>query len=342
MKKVVMVWRLILVFIPARALRYLLPGREIYRGTEMDTKARALGRLADLIRPPDILPTIEESRASLLTSVQKFDLPAPELARIEDMTVHGAAGDLPARIYCAKKASGGLLPTLVYLHGGGFVQGGIETHHALCAKLALLSGGMVISVGYRLAPEHPFPAGLDDAKAAFRDICARASELGIDPARTGLGGDSAGATFAAVAAQALRKDQRARPAFQVLIYPLTDGHLRTDSARELEAAYILPHKRLVWYRDTYMGTFSDLSDPRLSPLLASDLADLPPCLILTAGFDPLSDDGHLYAEKLSAAGNKVTHWHYPAQIHGFLNLTGVIGEGSEAIARVANWIKARR
>ena len=334
MKKPVMIWRLILVFLPGWLLRILSPGRERYRGQEIDPRARALGRLANFIRVPGVLPSVEESRRQLLRTVRMFDRRGPQITRVEDIEVAGAAGPLAARLYCDSAAPG---CGLVYFHGGGFIQGDLETHHDLCLKLARQSGAMVISVDYRLAPEHPFPAGLDDARTAYLDIRERAAGLGLDPGRIGIGGDSAGGCFAAVLAQDCRDS--APPLFQLLIYPVTDGRMEGDSIADLQDGYILTRQRMEWYRDLHAGDFRDFDDPRFSPLRAADLSGLAPAYVLTGGFDPLWDDGRLYAERLAAAGVDVSHRHHPGQIHGFVNLTRVIPEGRRAIAEIATWIR---
>lgn len=330
-----MIWRLLLTFLPGWLVRILSPGRETYRGAEIDPKARALGRLANFIRVPGVLPSVEESRAQLEKTVRMFDRRGPAIGRAEDITVAGGDGPIPARLYCDSDSPA---TALVYFHGGGFIQGGLESHHDLCLKLAAKSGALIIAVDYRLAPEHPFPAGVEDAVAAYLDIRARASEFGVDAARIGVGGDSAGGCFAAVVAQECRA---APPLFQLLIYPVSDGNMTAPSMQDLKDGYILTLQRMLWYRDLYAGDFRDFDDPRFSPLLAEDHTGLPPAYVLTGGFDPVADDGRLYADKLESAGVDTTHRHYPGQIHAFLNLTRVIPEGERAIAEVAEWIRQR-
>jgi acetyl esterase/lipase len=334
MRKLIMIWRLILVLLPEGLVRLMTPGNEIFRGNSIDIKARAVGRLANYIRVPGVMPTPVESRAQMRKLVEKLDARGPKLARVQDLTVNGADGLIAARLYSDRSDK---RPALVYFHGGGFIQGDLETHDDLCRKLAGLSGFTVIAVDYRLAPEHPYPAGLNDARAAFADIVARADELGIDPKQVGAGGDSAGGCFAAVLANA----DGPRPAFQVLIYPALDSRLQSNSIKELSEAYVVPLDRMQWYRDNYLGAHKDFSDPSISPLLAEDFTGISPVYILSGGFDPLQDEATQYEEKLRTAGTDVTHRLFSGQIHGFLNLTRVIPEGTDAIGEIADWMRKR-
>jgi acetyl esterase len=294
-----------------------------------------MGRLANVARGNGALPSVAESRASMAQTAAMFDRPAPPLARIEDIGVAGADGMLRARLFSDTPAGGGLRPAMVYYHGGGFVQGDLDTHHHVCAKIAKWWGGIVIAVDYRLAPEHPFPAGPDDAIAAFRFVRDNGASLGVDGARTGVGGDSAGGCLAAVVAQQVTE----KPAFQVLIYPVTDGRVNSPSVNDLVNAYILPKARMVWYRDQYAGAFRDFDDPKFSPLLAADFSGLPPAFVVTGGFDPLQDDGLEYSARMEAAGGTVLHRHFEGQVHAFFNLTRVIPEATTALEEVALWLR---
>lgn len=317
----------------------MAPKRDTYRDEMIDPKAYALGRLANMLRGDGPMPTVAESRVQMAKIGATFDAKGPEIARIEDIEVAGATGPLKARLYSDFTGSTAR-PAMVYYHGGGFIQGDLETHHQTCLKLAKNWGGVVIAVDYRLAPEHPYPAGVDDAKSAYLDIVARADELGLSAQNVGVGGDSAGGCFAAVVAQQIRNAGGPIPRFQVLIYPVTDGNMATASITELEFAYVLPKARMTWYRDQYAGDFTDFNDPKFSPLMADNLSDLPETYILTGGFDPLMDDGALYAEKLETAGVPVTYRHFTGQIHAFINLTKVIPEGTQALDEIAAWLRA--
>lgn len=339
MAKIATIAGLIRIYLPSWLARWVTPNREQYRGATIDTKAVAVGRLANLIRGDGPMPTVAESRVQMAKMANMLDRKAPEIARIEDMSVAGADGPIMARLFSDHKDASKPRPAMVYFHGGGFVQGDLETHNELCAKLAAWSGGVVIAVDYRLAPEFPFPAGVDDSAAAYLDIVNRAAELGLDPANIGVGGDSAGGCFAAVVAQQMRNTGGPVPRFQVLIYPTTDGHINTTSVNDLVDAYVLPKVRMTWYRDMYAGDFRDFDNPKFSPLLANDFTQLPESYIVTGGFDPLVDEGAQYAEKLQAAGVPVTHRHFEGQVHAFVNLTKVVPEGTVALREIAAWLK---
>jgi len=337
MGKIGLLAKLFRVHLPAPLAGFLIPRRDRYRGALIDVKACALGRLASYVRGFGPMPAVAESRVQMAKTALMFDRKAPDLARIEDISVAGADGPIKARLYC-DHTDARLRPAMVYLHGGGFVQGDLETHHALCAKIAKWWGGIVVAIDYRLAPEHPFPAGVDDAISAYLDLVKRGAALGIDPKRIGVAGDSAGGCFAAVLAQQVRDANGPVPKFQVLIYPVTDGHINSESINDLVDAYILPKQRMVWYRDMYAGDFRDFDDAKFSPLFADDFSGLPNSYIVTGGFDPLRDDGASYAQKLQDAAVPVVHRHFAGQIHAFVNLTKVVPEGTQALREIADWL----
>lgn len=338
MSKLAMLAGLLMVHMPEKVLEFVYRNRESYRGEKINPKALALGRLANTVRIPGQLPTIKESRLQSDKTATMFDRKGPLLSRIEDIEVQGADGPLNARIYSDCTDLKNLKPAMVYFHGGGFVQGGLESHNEICAKLAKWSGGIVVAVDYRLAPEHPFPQGVDDALTAFIWLSENATGLGIDCNRMGVGGDSAGGCFAGVvAAQTAGTPHAAK--FQVLIYPVTDAHLNSASINELEDAYVLPKERMTWYRDLYGGGYKNYNDPKFSPLFSRNFSELPNSYVLTGGFDPLCDDGIFYVEKLSKAGTCVTHRHFAGQIHAFLNLTRVIPQGTIALREIAKWLE---
>ncbi len=332
---------LALTFAPAGIVRLLAPNRDTYRGAMIDPKAYAVGRLANKLRGAGPMPTVAESREQMQKSVRMFDAAGPALARIEDIELSGKDGPIPARLYSDHNDTQNLRPAMVYYHGGGFIQGNLDSHHALCCKLAKGWGGIVISVDYRLAPEHRYPAGVDDAISSYLEVQKNAARYGIDKKCIGVGGDSAGGCFAAVVCQQTKSRGQPVPAFQLLIYPVTDGHLKAPSIDELEFAYVLPKVRMIWYRDEYAGDFAGFDDPKFSPLYNPDMTGLPECYILTGGFDPLTDDGAAFGRKLSEAGVKTTHRHFSGQVHAFVNLTKVVPEGTQAIAEICTWLKAR-
>ena len=254
----------------------------------------------------------------------------PEVAETIDGAFAGPGGEIKYRRYLPLGVEAGSLPTLIYYHGGGFVIGTIETHDSTCRRLTNRSRCQVVSIDYRLSPEHPFPAPIDDGIAAFRHIRDNAAAFGADAARLAVGGDSAGGTIAAVVCQAMRDAQEAGPAFQMLIYPSTDSSRDTGSRRAFAEGYFLTKNLMDWFWDAYVPAGTDLTDLRLSPLLAKDFTGLPPAFVLTAGFDRLRDEGRAYADRLIDAGVKTTYVNYPGTIHGFFTLTRFLKQGLKA------------
>ena len=242
----------------------------------------------------------------------------------------GPGGEIRFRRYRPLGAAAGPLPTLIYYHGGGFVIGNIETHDSTCRRLANKSRCQVISIDYRLSPEHPFPAPTDDGVAAFRHIRDNAASLGADAKRLAVGGDSAGGAIAAVVCQVLRDSGEQGPAFQMLIYPATDSSKQSASRVAFAEGYFLTKDLMDWFWKAYVPAGTDLTDLRLSPLLAKDVKGLPAAFVLTAGYDPLRDEGRAYADRLIEAGIKTTYVNYPGTIHGFFSLTRFLGQGLKA------------
>ncbi|HMH53591.1 MAG TPA: alpha/beta hydrolase [Candidatus Acidoferrum sp.] len=323
------------------ALRFL-DGHRISRGGRtMDPKAQLVGEFVKSIRVPGYYPPLPELRQQLRTMVSLMDEPAPPLARIEDIRIPGPAGALPARLYDASGERNAARPVVLYFHGGGWVQGDLETHHGLCARIAQRSGALVIALDYRLAPEHPFPAAVDDCLAAYRWLRAQARELGVDPARIAVAGDSAGGNLAAVVSQQTALAGEPVPACQVLIYPAVDFALDTPSHRELAQGHVIPRDRIEWYATQYIPSSTDRLDPRAAPLRAADLSGQPPTLVITAGFDPLRDEGHAYAERLRAAKVDAIDHEYPGQIHAFVSLTKAIPQGLAATHEIADYLREK-
>ncbi|MDX1382238.1 MAG: alpha/beta hydrolase [Thermoanaerobaculia bacterium] len=241
----------------------------------------------------------------------------PEVAT-EDRTLPGPAGDIPVRVYTP--TGEGPYPTLVYYHGGGFVIGDLDTHDQVCRTLCDRAGCLVVSVDYRLAPEHPFPAGVDDCWAALEWVAAHAAELGGDPARLAVGGDSAGGNLSAVMTLLARERGGPRLVHQLLIYPGTDLAMSMPSIAENADGPILTRDHIVWFLDHYMSGQDARDDWRASPLAAPSHADLPPALVLTAEYDPIRDEGEAYAAKLEAAGVDTTLRRYDGLVHAFFQL----------------------
>jgi acetyl esterase len=322
------------------ALRFL-DGHRIRLGSRvMDPKAQIVGEFVKSIRVPGYFPPLPELRQQLRTMVALMDEPAPALPRVEDIRIPGLAGDVPARVY-APLAGTALRPAVTYFHGGGWVQGDLETHHGLCARLARHADAVVIAVDYRLAPEHKFPAAVDDCLAAYRWVRAHGRDIGADPARVAVAGDSAGGNLSAAVSQLAPSAGMAVPACQVLIYPAVDFSLETDSHRELADGHVIPRDRVVWYMEQYLRDEADKSDLRASPLRAQSLAGQPPAMIVTAGFDPLRDEGLAYAESLRKAGVDVVYREYPGQIHAFVSLTKAIPQGMACTLEIAAYLRRR-
>ena len=265
----------------------------------------------------------------------------PELKSAEPLSIPAPHGAIPARIYTPKtlRTKDGLAPCLVFFHGGGWVIGNLETHDVVCRKLVHEGELIVISVDYRLAPEHKFPAAVDDAVTATNWIAANASKLGIDPARLMVGGDSAGGNLAAVVSLHARDHGGAKIAGQVLVYPATEFARTHASHREPETSILLTHSVIGWFADHYMGD-ADRSDWRASPARAKTLAGLPPAHVLTAGADPLRDEGDEYAARLKEAGVPVAYKHFPGQFHGFFTMGKLLKQADVAVTDIATWLKA--
>lgn len=318
----------------------LLEGHRLRRGErQMDPKAQIVGEVIKQLRPPDSVPTPEEARGQFRKMVELLDEPPPVSVRSSNLTCPGPAGPIPLRLYTPD--GGGTRPLLLYFHGGGWMQGGLETHHGACGKLAAWSDCLVLAVDYRLAPEHKFPAGLEDCLAAWRWLAANATTLGADPARLAVGGDSAGGNLAAAVCQALVASGEPAPAAQLLIYPSLDLGWQLPSHHDLADAYILPRIRVQWYTELYLSSPEQAADVRASPLWASDLHGQPTAMIVTAGFDPLLDDGRRYTERLEAAGTPVVYREFSGQIHAFISLTRVIPQGNECLREAASWLRTR-
>lgn len=277
-----------------------------------------------------------QARRRMASQVHLVDEPAPPGVTTQELEAAGPAGVIPVRAY-APDGIARPSPGLVYLHGGGWTLGSVRTHDALCRKIAVGARCRVFSVDYRLAPEHRFPAALDDSLAAFRWVASRSDELGIDPRRLAVAGDSAGGNLSALVSRHAARD-REPPALQVLLYPGTDARLGHPSNRIYGERYFLTHGMIEWFYDHYTGDRARRLDPNVSPLLAEDVRGLAPALVYTAGFDPLRDEGLAYADKLRAAGVRVSYLEFPTLPHGFAMMTSVAAAAralEEIIASVA-------
>ncbi len=323
-------------------------------------QARAL---LDLMIAKGIPPTHTLSPAdarSFYRDRRNVTQPAPPpVAEVRDLSAPGAAGGIPLRLVRPVGGAGlslpgrpkgedrsaqhegglmGTLPGLVYFHGGGWVIGDLDTHDTLCRELANLSGCVVVAVDYRMGPEHRFPAAVDDSIAATRWVRANAASLGIDAKRIAVGGDSAGGNLAAVVSIAERDAASSDSPplrFQLLIYPATDMRRVAPSHASLGEGYMLTRDTMSYFHDHYIDDTNHDLDWRASPLLHQDLSRLPDAFVLTAGFDPLRDEGLQYSQALTLAGNRATHICFERQIHGFITMGRVIDEANTAVALCA-------
>jgi acetyl esterase len=286
--------------------------------------------------PPVHLLTPTEAREAYLKRRALTQEEPRDVGEVRDLTIPGPGGELQVRLYRPPGiAPEQPLPLLMYFHGGGFVIGAIETHDGLCRDLCLGARVSVLSVQYRLAPEHVFPAAADDCLAATRWAHENAAALGADINRLAVGGDSAGGQLAAVTALALRDDPVVKLAFQLLIYPCTDALMQSQSMVTNATGYMLTRQSMAYYYDHYFPNEAARLDWRGSPLRAPDLSGLPPAFVLTAGFDPLRDDGKSYADALSKAGVTSQYVCFERQVHGFLPMGKLIDEANLAVALCA-------
>jgi acetyl esterase len=307
----------------------------------LDPQTKAL---LDLIIEKGVPPThlLSPEDARVMYSERRFysQPDAPDMALVEDITIPGPASTLKLRSYrpIQSKAKD-ILPALVYYHGGGCVIGDLDTHDVLCRELSNLANIAVLSVDYRLAPENPFPAAADDCIAATQWIHQHASQLNIDANRIAVGGDSAGGNLAAVVCIALRDAKEFKPAFQLLIYPMTDARAQTPSMTSNGQGYLLTKDAVAYYHNHYIPNHADRLDWKASPLLAKDLSKLPPALVITAGYDPLRDEGLYYADQLSTAGVPTQYICFERQIHGFILMGRILDEANTAVKMCAQSLK---
>jgi acetyl esterase len=310
-------------------------------GQELAADIHVLLRLAKLSGETSLVEgrTVEQARAENLAGVPVVCGPPPPMARVEDMAIPGPAGEIPARLYVALGAPRPPQPLLVYYHGGGWVIGDLETHDGLCRFLAEHSGCRVLSIDYRLAPEHPFPAAVEDAAAAFAWAAAHAAELGADPARVAVVGDSAGGNLSAGVCLQARNAGGAQPAMQLLLYPATDVVGEQASRNTFAEGFLLTRNDMQWFEDHYLPEGCEADDPRASMMRARDVSGLPPAYVATAGFDPLRDEGEIYAARMRGAGVRVVLQRHPGLIHGFANLTAICPSARAAMFEVAGALR---
>src|SRR5215217_851052 len=278
---------------------------------------------------------LEDGRRDWQLAIKAFGSRQP-VRSVDAWTIDGPSGPLQLRIYTphAGRAPG---PLLAYFHGGGFVLGDLYTAGCTCRALANATGAVVVGVQYRLAPEHPLEAGREDCLAAVEWLAEHAGELGADGATLTVGGDSAGGLLAAAVAQACAARGGPRLAAQLLLYPATDMVSDNRSNWENAHGYLLTRERIGWIRRE-IGKVSDLADPRLSPLRAPELTGVAPAIVVTAGFDPVRDEGLAYAERLRGSGVPVLGLHYPGQLHGFVSFDRVLLGARDALDRASEGV----
>ncbi|MGO9835172.1 MAG: alpha/beta hydrolase [Polyangiaceae bacterium] len=321
--------------LPTPVLRRIVgPPRRSPEGFELEVQTQALLWLMRVSGQPELAEGGVEKGRRAMDRTGSLLATLVDDVTTDDRMVPGAAGQRRARIYMPESARGRVAPGLVWFHGGGFVVGSIDSHDGICRALSSRAGVIVVSVDYRLAPEHRFPAGLDDALAATRWVLGHGLSLGIDPGALAVGGDSAGGNLSAVVAQTLRHEAR-HPAFQLLLYPATDCTRSMASHRHFRDGLILTERSIDWFTENYLPAKSFETDPRASPLFATDLRGLAPALVVTAGFDPLRDEGLAYAEKMRAAGVAVEHVCAETSVHGFMQMTGALPESARMFALIA-------
>src|SRR5476651_532732 len=306
----------------------------------LDPQVKAfLDKAAAIARPKpwDVpLALARQSFAALMHLTAARDV---AVGRIDNFSIPGPGGALKARSYTPVAAAGSL-PTLIYFHGGGFVAGSLESHDGLCRLFAAEGGFKVIAVDYRLAPEHTYPAAVDDAWAATQWLEENAAQLGVDAGRIAVGGDSAGGMLAAIVTQLARDKGGLKIAYQLLMFPNTQMGGETASLNEFAVGYFLERRAIEYFNSLYLPPDVDKNLSKVSPLRAKDFTCLPPAMVMLGGYDPLHDEGLAYAEKLRAAGVKVTIADYADMVHCFIYLQTVLPQAHDAMAKAAKDVKA--
>jgi acetyl esterase len=313
-----------------------IDGETLEPGTQL-----TLALLERRDEPPTETLSPEEARRARRRLSAVYAGPPEPVGRVEDLEIAAGAGvALRARHYeTAERRTE--RPLLVYFHGGGFLYGDLDTHDRVCRLLCRHSGASVLAVDYRLAPEHPFPAAVEDARAALRWALENADRLDVDRTRVGVGGDSAGGNLAAVVSQLAARDGGPAPALQLLIYPATDFSRKRRSRELFGEGFLLTDAEMDWFEGNYLGPGeANALDPRASPLLGTDLSGLAPALVVTAAFDPLRDEGEEYARALHAAGTPTLLRRFPGFIHAFVSAAGVSPRARDAVIEIAGATRA--
>ena len=304
----------------------------------LDPQAKAfLDQAAASGTPPFNMMTVQQAREAIGALFAPKG-PREPVKSVEDRVINAGGVKLPVRIYTPEGQ--GPFPILVFFHGGGWVIGNCETHDTPCRSLANGAGCIVVSVDYRLAPEHKFPLPAEDCYAATKWAALNAAGFGGDPKRIAVGGDSAGGNLAAAVAQMATDRGAPTLAFQLLIYPVTDCAYTTASYRNNAEGYLLTKDSMQWFWNHYLQNENDGQNPYASPLRGQRLSNLPPALVITAEFDPLRDEGEAYATKMKQAGVSVVHTDYKGMIHGFFSLTDIMEQGKQAVKEACTQLRA--
>ena len=304
----------------------------------LDPQAKAfLDQAAASGAPPFNMMTVQQAREAIGALFAPKG-PREPVKSVEDRVINAGGVKLPVRIYTPEGK--GPFPILVFFHGGGWVIGNCETHDTPCRALANGAGCIVVSVDYRLAPEHKFPLPVEDCYAATKWTALNAAGFGGDPKRIAVGGDSAGGNLAAAVAQMATDRGAPTLVFQLLIYPATDSACDTASVRNNAEGYLLTKDSMHWFWNHYLQNENDGQNPYASPLRGQRLSNLPPALVITAEFDPLRDEGEAYANKMKQAGVSVVHTDYKGMIHGFFSLTDIMDQGKQAVKEACTQLRA--
>jgi acetyl esterase len=328
--------------LPAGVQRWIFGRPPVVEGQRAESDIHVLLRLAEWTGSNEFIgdKDVVAARADRRLEARIVSPPRPiPMARVEALEIPGPAGAIGARLYVPQAPAEEPPPLLVFYHGGGWVIGDLDTHDNPCRFLAAHSGACVLSVDYRLAPEHPFPAAVDDVWAAYEWAVANAANLGVDPARIGVGGDSAGANLAAVVCLLARDQGAPPPAMQLLIYPVTQIGEETPSRQLFKEGFLLTRRSMDFFEEQYLPRAEEHRDPRVSILHADDLGNLPPAYIAIAGFDPLRDEGELYAQRLREAGTPVALRHHPGLVHTFANLPAICPSANRAMLEAAGALR---
>jgi len=326
--------------LPGPAQRLLFGRPPTIDGAALSGEMQAVLRLGELSGGETVAgsATPQEARVLLRAGAKAAAGPPLPLQAVTELELPGPAGPLAARFYEPPGIGIEARPLVVYFHGGGWVLGDLDTHDSACRFIAANAAATVLSVDYRLAPEHPFPAAAEDALAGLRWAIEQSERLGIDPGRVAVAGDSAGANLAAAVALLSREDERP-PAMQALIYPVTDAAAELPSRDLFAEGFFLTKADMDWFERHYLPAGSDREDPRVSVLRAPDLAGLAPAYLTTAGFDPLRDEGEAYAARLREAGVPVVLRRHPGLIHGFANMTAISREARDAMLELCGALR---